>query len=98
MESVDQPSIKQPRSGTRRQRNAHGSGQRLRQELMDAADRLLAAGATPESLSLRAVAREAGVAAPSVYLQFESKEALVDAVVAKRFQQLADLVTSTIAA
>lgn len=63
---------------------------------MDAADRLLAAGATPEGLSLRAVAREAGVAAPSVYLQFESKDALVDAVVVKRFQQLADLVTSAI--
>lgn len=64
---------------------------------MEAADRLLAAGATPESLSLRAVAREAGVAAPSVYLQFESKDALIDAVVAKRFQQLADLVTINIA-
>lgn len=63
---------------------------------MDAADRLLAAGATPESLSLRAVAREAGVAAPSVYLQFDSKDALVEAVVTKRFQQLADLVTTTI--
>ena len=90
--------VKQLKSGARRERNAHGSGQRLRQELMDAADRLLAAGATPESLSLRAVAREAGVAAPSVYLQFESKDALVDAVVAKRFRQLAELVTTTIAA
>ena len=92
METVDQSTSKQPASGTRRERNAHGSGQRLRQELMDAADRILAAGATPESLSLRAVAREAGVAAPSVYLQFESKDALIDAVVSKRFQQLADLV------
>lgn len=64
---------------------------------MDAADRLLAAGATPENLSLRAVAREAGVAAPSVYLRFESKDALIDAVVAKRFQQLASLVTASIA-
>lgn len=64
---------------------------------MDAADRLLAAGATPEGLSLRAVAREAGVAAPSVYLQFESKDALVDAVVAKRFQQLAEIVNVSVA-
>ena len=59
MESMEPTTIKEPRSGARRERNAHGSGQRLRQELMDAADRLLAAGATPESLSLRAVAREA---------------------------------------
>ena len=81
----------------RRQRNPHGSGQRLRTELMQAAARLLAAGATPQSLSLRAVAREAGVAAPSVYLQFESKDALVDAVIAERFQQLAQHITASIA-
>ena len=97
MESMKQPASKQPPSRTRRERNAHGSGQHLRQELMDAADRLLAAGATPESLSLRAVAREAGVAAPSVYLQFESKDALIDAVVASRFQQLAELITASLA-
>ncbi len=97
METTKQPIVKKPNSGARRARNAHGSGQHLRQELMDAADRLLAAGATPESLSLRAVAREAGVAAPSVYLQFENKDALIDAVVAKRFQQLAGLVTASLA-
>jgi AcrR family transcriptional regulator len=97
MEAMKQPPFEKPRSGTRRERNAHGSGQRLRQELMDAADRLLAAGATSESLTLRAVAREAGVAAPSVYLQFESKDTLIDAVVANRFQQLAELVTTSLA-
>lgn len=64
---------------------------------MQAADRLLAAGASPESLSLRAVAREAGVAAPSVYLHFESKDALIDAVVAARFEQLASFISSGIA-
>jgi AcrR family transcriptional regulator len=96
MEMVKPSVANESRSKSRRERNAHGSGQRLRQELMDAADRLLAAGATPESVSLRAVAREAGVAAPSVYLQFESKDALVDAVVLRRFQQLADLVTASI--
>lgn len=97
MENMKQPSSQPTPPRTRRERNAHGSGQHLRQELMDAADRLLAAGATPESLSLRAVAREAGVAAPSVYLQFENKDALIDAVVAKRFQQLAASVTASIA-
>lgn len=97
METTEKQPTRQRRTGTGRERNAHGSGQHLRQELMDAADRLLAAGATPESLSLRAVAREAGVAAPSVYLQFENKDALIDAVVATRFKQLADLVTASLA-
>jgi AcrR family transcriptional regulator len=96
MGTTDVTTTTRSKSGTRRARNAHGSGQRLRQELMDAADRLLASGTPPADLSLRAVAREAGVAAPSVYLQFESKDALIDAVVASRFQQLADTVTASL--
>ena len=96
METTTESTSKESASRTRRERNAHGSGQRLRQELMEAADRLLAAGATPANLSLRAVAREAGVAAPSGYLQVESKDAFIDAVVASRFQQLADTVTASL--
>ena len=68
-----------------RERNPFGEGGHLGDELIDAAGRLLAAGCDPEALSLRAVAREAGVAAPSVYLQFESKDALLHAVKAAHF-------------
>jgi AcrR family transcriptional regulator len=68
-----------------RTRNPFGEGTRLRDELIEAAGRLLASGVDPEALSLRAVAREAGVAAPSVYLQFDSKEALLQAVKATHF-------------
>jgi AcrR family transcriptional regulator len=57
----------------------------LQDELIAAAGRLLSASGDPDVLSLRAVAREAGVAAPSVYLQFESKDALLRAVVAAHF-------------
>jgi AcrR family transcriptional regulator len=72
---------------TQRERNPHGAGTRLRDELITAAGRLLAASGDPDVLSLRAVAREAGVAAPSVYLQFESKDALLRAVVAAHFDE-----------
>ncbi len=68
-----------------RRRNPQGTGSQLREELTAAAGRLLAASGEPESLSLRAVAREAGVAAPSVYLQFDSKEDLLRAVVIEHF-------------
>jgi AcrR family transcriptional regulator len=57
----------------------------LREELIAAAGRLLTDGGDPDALSLRAVAREAGVAAPSVYLQFENKDALLQAVVLEHF-------------
>src|SRR3954467_5532175 len=70
-----------------RERNPHGAGTRLRDELVAAAGRLLSASGDPDVLSLRAVAREAGVAAPSVYLQFESKDALLRAVVAAHFDE-----------
>jgi AcrR family transcriptional regulator len=66
-------------------RNPQGAGERLREELIGAASRLLAEGSDPAQLSLRAVARAAGIAAPSVYLQFESKEALLRAVVDAHF-------------
>jgi AcrR family transcriptional regulator len=69
-----------------RVRNSHGAGTHLREELIAAAGRLLAASGDPDVLSLRAVAREAGVAAPSVYLQFQSKDDLLRAVVAAHFE------------
>ena len=76
-------------SGERiRERNPQGEGSRLRDELITAAGRLLAGDDDVDSLSLRGVAREAGVAAPSVYLHFASKEALLRAVVAEHFTAL----------
>src|SRR5918993_5286153 len=76
-------------SGERtRERSPQGEGARLREELIAAAGRLLAADDDVDSLSLRGVAREAGVAAPSVYLHFASKEALLRAVVSAHFAAL----------
>ena len=73
---------------TQRQRNHIGKGDRLREELIAAAGRVLAASPDRSELSLRAVAREAGVAAPSVYLQFADKADLVAAVLRDHFDQL----------
>jgi AcrR family transcriptional regulator len=76
-------------SGERtRERNPQGEGSRLRDELIAAAGRLLAADDDVDALSLRGVAREAGVAAPSVYLHFANKEALLRAVVGAHFTAL----------
>jgi AcrR family transcriptional regulator len=72
----------------RRERNPQGEGGRLREELIEAAGRLLAEGADVDTISLRGVAREAGVAAPSVYLHFASKDALLHAVIEEHFVAL----------
>jgi AcrR family transcriptional regulator len=80
-----------------RERNPQGEGARLRDELIAAAGRLLAADDDVDSLSLRGVAREAGVAAPSVYLHFPSKEALLSAVVGAHFGALQQAVETAVA-
>jgi len=71
-----------------RTRNRKGEGAQLREDLVDAADTLLVAAGDESAVSLRAVARQAGVSAPSVYLHFDGKQDLVGAVVDRRFRQL----------
>jgi AcrR family transcriptional regulator len=80
-----------------RERSPQGEGARLRDELIAAAGRLLATDSDVDSLSLRAVAREAGVAAPSVYLHFASKEALLNAVVSAQFAALQRAIETEVA-
>ena len=61
----------------RRQRNARGEGERLRIELLEAAADLMATHGDIESISLRAVAREAGVSATAVYRHFDDHHDLL---------------------
>ena len=74
---------------TTRRRNPRGQGDRLRADIIDAASGLLADPAAPP-LTLRGVARAAGVAATSVYLHFPDTDALVLAVADEHFGALAD--------
>jgi AcrR family transcriptional regulator len=70
-----------------RQRNPRGQGERLRDDIIEAASRLLAEPDAPP-LTLRAVAREVGVAATSVYLHFDDIGSLTLAVVNHLFGEL----------
>jgi AcrR family transcriptional regulator len=72
---------------SRRQRNPRGQGERLRDDIIEAASRLLE-DPTARPLSLRSVARAVGVAATSVYLHFDDSDALVRAVAARHFGDL----------
>jgi AcrR family transcriptional regulator len=58
---------------------------RLRDDLIDAAARLIETTGSVEAVTLRAVAREAGVTAPAVYGHFADLDALVDAVLEEGF-------------
>ncbi len=66
-------------SGAARKRNPRGEGSRLREEILDAAVRLIDAGG-PERVTLRGVAREAGISAPSIYDHFADRTEILAAV------------------
>lgn len=70
-----------------RRRNRRGDGERLRADIVEAAERLLTTQPV-ESLSLRAVAREVGVTAPALYLHFADRRELVWAVLVHQFGAL----------
>jgi AcrR family transcriptional regulator len=72
----------------RRSRAPRGEGDRLRGDIIEATSHLLERMGSDEALSLRAVAREVGVSAPSVYLHFPDKEAVLIAVAGELFGEL----------
>ncbi|RZQ63820.1 TetR/AcrR family transcriptional regulator [Amycolatopsis suaedae] len=65
-------------AGTRT-RYRPGEGDRLREEVLTAAEALLVEAGTDEAVTLRAVAARVGVTTPSVYRHFPSREALLSA-------------------
>lgn len=60
----------------------------MRGEIVRAAARLLQEHGSEDAVTLRAVAREAGIAAPSIYAHFPTADAIVGAVVAETFEAL----------
>ncbi len=74
-----------------RPRNPRGGGERLRSEIVVAATRLLAVLGEDETFSIRAVAKEAGIAPTSVYIQFPDKTAMILAVLSELFDELSSV-------
>ncbi|WP_084485655.1 TetR/AcrR family transcriptional regulator [Humibacter albus] len=76
-------------SSPQRRRNPRGQGTVLRDQLVEAAARLLATMDRPETLTLRRLAREVGVAPASIYSHFPDLDSLVTHVLQLRFAELA---------
>lgn len=75
-----------------RSRAARGEGDRLRAELLDAAEQLLNETGDERAVTIRAVVDRVGVTPPSLYRHFDSKQELVRAAVAHRFGSLAQAI------
>ncbi len=72
----------------RRRRAPRGSGELLRDEILDSATELLLETGHAKAVSIRSVAQRVGVTPPSIYLHFHDKDALLDAVCARYFEKL----------
>ncbi|GAA2528795.1 TetR/AcrR family transcriptional regulator [Winogradskya humida] len=84
----------EPPSGPGRRRSRRGDGAQLRAEILAGVNRLLVDWGSTEKLTIRAVAREVGVAAPSIYLHFDDKSELVWAALAGKYVELAELMSA----
>ena len=71
-----------------RKRAPRGRGAELRGEVLQAAMDLLTETGDETAVSVRAVAQRVGVSAPSIYLHFADKQALLDAVCTEVFEAL----------
>jgi AcrR family transcriptional regulator len=71
-----------------RQRARKGEGDLLYEEILDAAEELLAAKGSVDAVSMRAVAERVGVTPPSIYLHFTDKDELFFQCCARGFEAL----------
>ena len=95
------PATAEPRPGAqaqpsaavrKRHRNPRGQGARLTQDIVAGALALIERTGSAEAVTLRAVAREAGIAAPSIYAHFPDRDAVLMAVVVRIFEELTEAI------
>jgi AcrR family transcriptional regulator len=75
-------------TGAPRRPNKRGEGARLRDEIVHAATGLAQENSDLSGITLRAVARRAGITAPSIYAHFDNLDKVIDAVIASTFEDL----------
>ena len=95
------PATSEPRPGAqarpsaavrRRHRNPRGQGARLTQDIVAGALALIERTGSDDAVTLRAVARQVGIAAPSIYAHFPDRDAVLMAVVVRIFDELTEAI------
>jgi AcrR family transcriptional regulator len=76
------------KTAMKRTRSRRGEGDKLREEILEATERLLIRTGSAEAVSVRDIAEEVGCTPPSIYLHFDDKDALVFAVCERIFEAL----------
>lgn len=81
----------------RRERARRGEGDRLREEILEAAEYLLARYGHDDAVSIRAVANRVGCTPPAIYIHFTDKTQLLFEVCARRFAALTSRIQREVA-
>ena len=71
----------------KRRRSRRGEGDKLRDEILEVAEKLLVESGNEEAVSIRAIAEKVGCTPPAIYMHFEDKDQLFFAVCARRFEE-----------
>lgn len=80
----------------KRRRAARVSGEHLHEEILDATTDVLMQTGHAKAVSIRSVAQRVGVTPPSIYLHFTDKDALLDAVCARYFEHLDEVMQQVV--
>ncbi|MDP1819569.1 MAG: TetR/AcrR family transcriptional regulator [Acidimicrobiales bacterium] len=80
-----------------RKRARKGEGELLREEILQATERLLLETGSEEAVSIRSVAHATGVTPPSIYRHFVDKTHLLFEVCARQFALLDDVIEEAVA-
>lgn len=73
-----------------RRRNARGQGARLAAEIVAGAMAIIERTGSDDDVTLRSVAREVGISAPSIYAHFPDREAILWAVAQRVFEGITE--------
>lgn len=85
-----------PSPPTRPHRARRGEGDRLRVEVLDAAESLLVRKGSMEAVSMRAIATAVGVTPAAIYLHFEDKDRLFFEVCNRRFAEFGTVIVAAL--
>jgi len=78
----------------RRRRNPRGQGHLLRGDIIAGATTILERTGSEDAITLRAIAREIGITAPSIASHFADRAAIIDAVVAEQLTNLSSVLVA----
>lgn len=81
-----------PTASSTRARAKRGEGDKLRAEIIAAAERLLAQRGSKDAVSIRAVADACNVTPPAIYMHFADKDELFLEVCSIRFRELDQMI------